>query len=201
MPTRPRDERGWIIPAEGTLSRRVYDAAKDGNDRAAIIEMLPDVKANDIDAMLWRIRNPEEAMVKRRNAVRRTGPVGVPLEFLERNIIFYRDMIASLPAGDARLPSLKENLENLLWRSLEADLEKMWTERDSSWSADEKAEILKKIRSEITKYGSAAEAAAALPAFYLAEIIMPRYRTQEGRAMLARIMLNRSGPLAQYHQS
>lgn len=35
-----RDERGWMIPKEGTLRRRVYEAMRSGNPRRAICTAL-----------------------------------------------------------------------------------------------------------------------------------------------------------------
>lgn len=35
-----KDERGWVVPLEGTKTRLVYDAMRGGNSSAAIIAAL-----------------------------------------------------------------------------------------------------------------------------------------------------------------
>jgi hypothetical protein len=68
---RPRDERGWLIPADGTITRQIYDMVVLGKTRAEIKACFPERTLGQIDACLYRIRNPEKENAKSRRASKR----------------------------------------------------------------------------------------------------------------------------------
>ena len=56
-----RDERGWLVPAEGTMARTVYDvlvAAEQSEEdfNAAVLAQSLGTSTNTVQATVWRIR-------------------------------------------------------------------------------------------------------------------------------------------------
>jgi hypothetical protein len=70
MANRPIDPRGWLIPAEGTKSRYVYDMIQIGTSTAAMAQALAISKSN-IHHIIYRIRHPLLARTKHRIIMRR----------------------------------------------------------------------------------------------------------------------------------
>ena len=64
---RPRDDRGWVIPKDGTLSRKIYDLLVQGMGTAEIAFRL-EIKVTNTRVLAWRIRNAETASTRRYNA-------------------------------------------------------------------------------------------------------------------------------------
>lgn len=62
---RPRDERGWIVPRAGTVTREVYDMMLEGRERDEIVALLGFVDARNIDARIWAIKNPDKVNASR----------------------------------------------------------------------------------------------------------------------------------------
>lgn len=57
-----RDERGWRIPQEGTLSRKIYDLLCEGLPPREIKSRLAYKKStSSLRVSIWRIKNPEAA--------------------------------------------------------------------------------------------------------------------------------------------
>jgi DNA-binding NarL/FixJ family response regulator len=54
-----RDERGWMIPAEGTKRRQIYECLVAGLSVKQISEKLS-LNANTLHQDVYRIRNPEK---------------------------------------------------------------------------------------------------------------------------------------------
>ena len=52
---RPRDDRGWIIPKDGTLSRQIYDLLVQGKGTAEIASRLG-VKVTNTRVLAYKIR-------------------------------------------------------------------------------------------------------------------------------------------------
>lgn len=67
----PRDERGWLIPRVGTVTRQIYDLLVQGKTRSEIVQAFPTLKESPLDARIWRIKNPDLAN-ERRNAANRS---------------------------------------------------------------------------------------------------------------------------------
>jgi hypothetical protein len=64
---RPRDHRGWIIPKDGSLSRKIYDLLAQGKGTAEIASRLG-IKVTSTRVLAYRIRNSEAVNDKRYNA-------------------------------------------------------------------------------------------------------------------------------------
>ena len=60
-----RDRNGWRIPREGTLSRKIYDAIRDGERPVDIAKALR-VDVANVNVLAHRFRNPEWAKAQRR---------------------------------------------------------------------------------------------------------------------------------------
>lgn len=58
MHIRPIDERGWIVPREGTKFREVYSLMINGLDSGDIAKVFPLTSPNVIRQMVFRIKNP-----------------------------------------------------------------------------------------------------------------------------------------------
>ena len=79
------DERGWLVPAEGTMARTVYDvlvaAEQSGEEfNSAFVAQLLGTSANAVQATAWRVRRgakssrrskPAHVRISRRNLQRR----------------------------------------------------------------------------------------------------------------------------------
>lgn len=63
-----RDERGWIIPRVGTVTREIYDLLVQGKSRREIVEAFPDLSARGMDARIWKIKHPDYANARRNAA-------------------------------------------------------------------------------------------------------------------------------------
>lgn len=55
-----RDQRGWRIPREGTLSRKIYDLTLNGKMPAQIANTLR-CDVGKVRVLLHRFRRPDEA--------------------------------------------------------------------------------------------------------------------------------------------
>lgn len=55
-----RDQRGWRIPRDGTLSREIYDLTLQGKMPAEIAKTLR-CDANTVRVLVNRFRRPEDA--------------------------------------------------------------------------------------------------------------------------------------------
>jgi len=64
---RPRDERGWLIPAAGTQARKVYSCLLAGMRPKQIIKLVGCSPATVYSA-LYAIRRPERALANYRRA-------------------------------------------------------------------------------------------------------------------------------------
>ena len=64
---RPRDERGWMIPKDGTLSHKIYALLVQGKGTTEIASALG-IKVNNTRVLAHRIRNPETVNAQRYNA-------------------------------------------------------------------------------------------------------------------------------------
>lgn len=58
MHIRPIDERGWIVPREGTKFREVYSLMINGLGSGDIANVFPLTSPNVIRQMVHRIKNP-----------------------------------------------------------------------------------------------------------------------------------------------
>lgn len=65
----PRDERGWMIPKDGTLSRKIYGLLVQGKGTTEIASALG-IKIVNARVLAHKIRNPEAVSAKRYNARR-----------------------------------------------------------------------------------------------------------------------------------
>ncbi len=63
----PRDERGWMIPKDGTLSRKIYGMLVQGKGTTQIASELS-IKIANARVLAHKIRNPEAVSAKRYNA-------------------------------------------------------------------------------------------------------------------------------------
>lgn len=66
---RPRDDRGWIIPKEGMLSRKIYNLLVEGKGTAEIASKLG-IKVTSTRVLAYRIRHSERFNTQRYNAQR-----------------------------------------------------------------------------------------------------------------------------------
>ncbi len=64
---RPRDERGWMIPKDGTLSHKIYDLLVEGKGTTEIASTLG-IKVINTRVLAHRIRNPETVNARPYNA-------------------------------------------------------------------------------------------------------------------------------------
>ena len=65
--SRPRDERGWRIPREGSLSRRIYDAIViDGVTSSGRIAIALGVQPTMVRVLRHRLQRPEHANEKQK---------------------------------------------------------------------------------------------------------------------------------------
>jgi hypothetical protein len=62
-----RDEHGWMIPKDGTLSRKIYGLLVQGKGTTEIASALG-IKIANCRVLAHRIRNPEAVSAKRYNA-------------------------------------------------------------------------------------------------------------------------------------
>ena len=62
-----RDEHGWMIPKDGTLSRKIYDLLVQRKGTTEIASALG-IKVANCRVLAHRIRNPEAVSAKRYNA-------------------------------------------------------------------------------------------------------------------------------------
>lgn len=115
---RPRDERGWMIPREGTISRRIYDLLVAGKTRADIARDLKDeFPQKDIYLRVYNIQNPDTANERRRVQHTRSSmpPIGqsVSLHEIERRI---NACLCALDAGVSQklVKQLSEELDALI---------------------------------------------------------------------------------------
>jgi len=74
---RPRNKRGWMIPAPGTVNRKVYNMLVVGRRPWQIARRLR-LPGNRVHHIIWRIRNPErfqalQAAYLMRQALRDVG--------------------------------------------------------------------------------------------------------------------------------
>ena len=58
MYIRPIDERGWLVPREGTKFREVYGLMIHGMGSGEIAKVFPTTNPNVIRQMVFRIKNP-----------------------------------------------------------------------------------------------------------------------------------------------
>lgn len=56
---RPRDDDGWMIPREGTISKAVYDLAKSGKSLPEICAAIPSMSLIMALVYIRRIKNPD----------------------------------------------------------------------------------------------------------------------------------------------
>lgn len=66
-PYNARDARGWRIPREDTLSRKIYDLLVNGKRPVYIAKKLK-VDVAKVNVLVHRFRNPEWAGLRRRQA-------------------------------------------------------------------------------------------------------------------------------------
>ena len=62
-----RDEHGWMIPKDGTLSRKIYGLPLQGKGTTEIASALG-IKIANRRVLAHKIRNPEAVCAKRYNA-------------------------------------------------------------------------------------------------------------------------------------
>lgn len=74
----PRDENGWRVPREGTLSRRVYDMIRAETPRHVMLRELAPIKRHTINKLVWRMRHPDMAAASARTAYHRRTKVMAP---------------------------------------------------------------------------------------------------------------------------
>ena len=55
---RPIDERGWLVPRQGTKFREVYALMINGFGSREITKLMPDLKSNHVRQIVFRIKNP-----------------------------------------------------------------------------------------------------------------------------------------------
>jgi hypothetical protein len=65
MTMRPRDERGWRVPREGTTSRRIYDLLVQGKKGVAIAE-ITGCDVDKVHVLTFKIRHPETTNATRK---------------------------------------------------------------------------------------------------------------------------------------
>ena len=64
---RPRDDRGWMIPKDGTLSHKIYALLVQGKGTTEIASALG-IKVNNTRVLAHGIRNPETVNAQRYSA-------------------------------------------------------------------------------------------------------------------------------------
>jgi hypothetical protein len=68
MYIRPIDERGWLVPREGTKFREVYGLMIHGMESWEISKVFPTTNANTIRQMIHRIKNPKPLRLRKQRA-------------------------------------------------------------------------------------------------------------------------------------
>lgn len=109
---RPRDENGWRVPSEGTMSRRIYDMLREGR---SIAEISLACGSDQVPAYAFLIKNPDyqKVMNKRRRLARRQ----------ERQA-----QIVSDDQIETRLATIERERTQLLDRQLQKNVEE-WIAR------------------------------------------------------------------------
>jgi hypothetical protein len=82
----PRDENGWMIPGEGTKTRRIYNMMQHGAGLMAIVAQIGGNKFT-VGHHMWRIRHPDrnkENHDRYRKPQGRHRPSLPRLKFLEK---------------------------------------------------------------------------------------------------------------------
>ena len=57
---RPRDERGWAVPRDGTLARELYERLASGESTKEVMAWYPAARRRSIKTMMIYIKNPEK---------------------------------------------------------------------------------------------------------------------------------------------
>ena len=92
----PRDERGWVVPTEGTMARTVYDvlvAAEQCEEEfnAAILAGLLGTSTNSVQVASWRIRRGAQSA---RRSQRRGGvhnPIAMSKSYVDKVYVAHSD--------------------------------------------------------------------------------------------------------------
>jgi hypothetical protein len=69
-----RDESGWIVPKEGTISRQVYDLLKAGKSWTEIIKAFPSSNPGTIAGKITNIKKPDARNAKQNARRPRKAP-------------------------------------------------------------------------------------------------------------------------------